>query len=210
MPREVFVAGQILTAAEMNVVSDATVMTFAGTAARGSAIPSPTEGMVSYLEDSNILSLHDGSAWKNSVGVTGGILQVVQTVKTDTFSTSSATFVDVDGLSVSITPRSTTSKVLVIATYHTGTTTSAVNAAYTRVLRNSTVIGGDNASVSGVDSTRVTTTPAPVILDSPNTTSATTYLIQLRRVDSTTAVLGRSGSTATAAFSSITAMEVAG
>jgi hypothetical protein len=53
VPREVFVAGQILTAAEMNVVSDQTVMSFAGTAARGSAIPSPVEGMVSYLADSD-------------------------------------------------------------------------------------------------------------------------------------------------------------
>ena len=44
MPREVFVAGQVLTAAELNVVSDQSVMVFAGTAARGSAIPSPSEG----------------------------------------------------------------------------------------------------------------------------------------------------------------------
>lgn len=61
MPREVFVAGQILTAAEMNVVSDQTVMSFAGTAARGSAIPSPTEGMVSYLNDSNSLEVYTTS-----------------------------------------------------------------------------------------------------------------------------------------------------
>ena len=63
MPREVFVAGQILTAAEMNVVSDQTVMSFAGTAARGSAIASPTEGMVTYLEDVNRLEAYTGAAF---------------------------------------------------------------------------------------------------------------------------------------------------
>lgn len=62
MPRQVFTAGSVLTAAQMNIISDATVMTFAGTAARGSAIPTPSEGMVSYLEDSNSLELYT-TAW---------------------------------------------------------------------------------------------------------------------------------------------------
>jgi hypothetical protein len=63
VPREVFVAGQILTAAEMNVVSDQTVMSFAGTAARGSAIASPTEGMVAYLSDADRLEVYT-TAWE--------------------------------------------------------------------------------------------------------------------------------------------------
>jgi hypothetical protein len=68
----VFVAGQILTAAEMNVVSDATVMTFAGTAARGSAIPSPSEGMMSYLEDVDRLQVYN-TAWQDvQTGFTAG------------------------------------------------------------------------------------------------------------------------------------------
>ena len=53
MPREVFVAGQVLTAAEMNIVSDQTVMVFDDASARDSAIPSPSEGMVVYLKDTN-------------------------------------------------------------------------------------------------------------------------------------------------------------
>ncbi len=72
MPREVFVAGQILTAAEMNVVSDQTVMSFAGTAARGSAIPSPSEGMVSYLSDVDRLQVYN-TAWQDvQTGFTAG------------------------------------------------------------------------------------------------------------------------------------------
>ena len=54
----------------------------------------------------------------------GKIGQVIQTYKTDTFSTSSTSFVDVTGLSVSITPSATTSKILIslTATIAQGTT----------------------------------------------------------------------------------------
>ena len=43
----------------------------------------------------------------------GKILQVVQTVKTDSFSSSSSSLVDITGFSVDITPTSTSSKILV-------------------------------------------------------------------------------------------------
>lgn len=47
----------------------------------------------------------------------GAVLQVVQTVKTDTFSTTSpaeTAFVDVTGFSVTITPSATSSKILIL------------------------------------------------------------------------------------------------
>lgn len=62
MTRQVFTAGSVLTAAQLNVVSDQVVMTFAGTAARGSAIPVPVEGMVTYLEDTNRLEYYESTA----------------------------------------------------------------------------------------------------------------------------------------------------
>lgn len=115
MPRKVFVAGEILTAADVNTnLMDQAVMSFASSAARGSAIPTPVEGMASYLNDQNVLSLYDGSAWQTSLATTGGILQVVQTVKTDAFTTTSPSYVDITGFSVTITPKSTTSKVLIL------------------------------------------------------------------------------------------------
>ena len=43
----------------------------------------------------------------------GHVIQTVQTLKTDVFSTSSTSFVDVTGLSVDITPKFSTSKILV-------------------------------------------------------------------------------------------------
>jgi hypothetical protein len=66
MPRKVFTAGEVLAAADVNeFLMDQAVQSFAGTAARGSAIPSPVEGMVSYLEDSNTFQYYNGS-WTSS------------------------------------------------------------------------------------------------------------------------------------------------
>ena len=47
----------------------------------------------------------------------GKILQVQSTVKTDSFSSNSSSFVDITGLSVSITPSSTSSKILVFSNF---------------------------------------------------------------------------------------------
>jgi hypothetical protein len=79
MPRKVFVNGNVLTDTDLNTyLMDQSVMTFAGTAARGSAIGTAVEGMVTYLEDTNTLQFYDGSAWQNVsspgdiTGVTAG------------------------------------------------------------------------------------------------------------------------------------------
>jgi hypothetical protein len=61
--RKVFVAGQVLTASDMNSTVDQTVMVFANSGARSAAIPSPTEGMVTYLLDTNAIQFWTGSAW---------------------------------------------------------------------------------------------------------------------------------------------------
>ena len=46
---------------------------------------------------------------------TDAVLQVKQDIKTDPFNTSSTSFTDITGLSVAITPKSTSSKILVEA-----------------------------------------------------------------------------------------------
>jgi hypothetical protein len=64
MPRKDFVAFTRLDASDVNTyLMDQSVQTFAGTAARGSAIAEPVAGMVSYLEDSSDYEGYDGSAW---------------------------------------------------------------------------------------------------------------------------------------------------
>lgn len=64
--RRTFAAGEVLTASNvMGYLQDQAVMNFAGTAARGSAVPTPSEGMVSYLADSNVVQAYDGAAWNS-------------------------------------------------------------------------------------------------------------------------------------------------
>ena len=49
MAIQTFVAGNILTAAQMNTLQQQAVMTFTTEAARATALPSPTEGMMAFL-----------------------------------------------------------------------------------------------------------------------------------------------------------------
>jgi len=49
-------------------------------------------------------------------GVGGKILQVVQTAKKDRFSTSSGSYVDITGMTVTITPTAASSKILISST----------------------------------------------------------------------------------------------
>ena len=69
--RKTFAAGEVLRAADVNgYLMDQAVMTFAGTAARGSAIGTASEGMVSYLADSNNIEVYTGSDWQAPYGLT--------------------------------------------------------------------------------------------------------------------------------------------
>lgn len=52
--------------------------------------------------------------FNNAVFPAGHIIQVKQIVKTDFFNSQSTTFVDINGLSISITPNFNTSKILVM------------------------------------------------------------------------------------------------
>tara|TARA_R100001440_G_scaffold36955_3_gene56173 strand:+ start:5845 stop:6345 length:501 start_codon:yes stop_codon:yes gene_type:complete len=151
-------------------------------------------------------------------GVGGKILQVVQTSKTDTFSTTSTSFTDVTGLSVAITPSSTSSKVLVIVSCNSST--SGGNNGMIKLVRGSTDISVGDASSSRVRATaqyRINDTNGAgdltfSFLDTPSTTSATTYKAQYRvqagtgNINSTNADTD-SGQIARTA-SSIIAMEV--
>ena len=67
-----FSAGSVLTAVEVNTyLMEQSVMYFGGTAARGSAIPSPSAGMVTYVNDLQQVQYYNGSAWV-AVGAGGG------------------------------------------------------------------------------------------------------------------------------------------
>jgi hypothetical protein len=156
-------------------------------------------------------------------------VQVVSTTKTDTFSTTtqSPTITTVTGLSASITPTNSANKVLVNATINIGQTDSQIT--YIWLLRNgSPIFIGDAAgSRPRISGTSYYSTGAGVMqyacvpytlsfLDSPSTTSSTTYAVGIANNVSGTSFINRTGGDRdTSGYdgrsaSSITVMEISG
>jgi hypothetical protein len=146
----------------------------------------------------------------------GRVLQIVSTSKTDTFSTSSTSKIDITGMSVSITPSNSSNKILVIASLNYGGTDYNY---YCDLLRGATVL---NAPASGVNPctislSGITTTQYQILssnisyLDSPATTSATTYKLQIACQTPGAFYLNRSarnGANDSVCSSTITVMEI--
>ena len=154
----------------------------------------------------------------------GHILQTVSTTKTDTFTTSSSSYVDITGMSVSITPSSTSSKIYVTANANVGNNSGSY-ASFVRLVRDSTAVAvGDSSGSRTVCSTymsydgneyRISGAASILYLDSPNTTSATTYKLQMFSEGSSVTTFNRSGGDNDSGdrgrmASTITVMEIAG
>ena len=151
----------------------------------------------------NTITIPSGATLTNSGTATGfgKVLQVVQTVKTDTFSTSSTSFVDITGLSASITPSSASNKILVMC--HMGLCMADTDgrSAAVALIRGSTNIGGGTTAGSRVSGISRTASGVNAdhgnglsfqFLDSPATTSSTTYKVQTQSQSLNTVYVNRS------------------
>ena len=153
-------------------------------------------------------------------GSNGGIIQVKQTIKKDRFTTAQAVtsgYTDLTGLSVAITPSSSSNKILVVTQIYNGAANNAVN--FFRLLRGSTFIEQPSGTASAganynahafsyYDHSYQDST-AWSILDSPATTSETTYKIQMAVTSGTSAINSFVGATGNYyGISMITAYEV--
>ena len=150
----------------------------------------------------------DGSG-NLSFGDAGGgkILQVVTATDSTSRSSTSSSFVTASNtLSVDITPSATSSKVFVL---YTGAVQNAGNTnstSFFTIYRDSTNIGGgsNNALASAyINANNLVANMSIGILDSPSTTSATTYQVYFKNDNSTTVYLNAQGT-----LSSITAFEI--
>jgi hypothetical protein len=152
---------------------------------------------------------------------TGSVLQVVSTIKTNTFTTSSASLVDVTGLSVSITPTSASSKILVLVNVRGTSSNGTAHAGDAGIVlvRNSTNIavstGGSfynwmgQLSGRNIGSTAVQASASVAFLDSPATTSSITYKIQGLTAGGTL-FINRDEDGGNGSVSTITVMEIQG
>lgn len=131
--------------------------------------------------------------WENTLGQPyGTVLQVKQATTNSNFTTSSTSFVNVTGLSISITPKDTNSKFLLTYTGAGGHSGNNLN--FYTFLRS-----GTNVSLSGAvqgfifdSGNNASQSAMPVsmsYLDSPATAGAITYTVAVR-TDANTMYLG--------------------
>ena len=124
----------------------------------------------------------------SGTGIGGGIIQIKQTIKKDQFTTAQVVgsgYTDLTGLNVTITPTRSDSKILIECSIY-NSNANAVN--FFRILRGSTFIeqpSGTSSSGAGFNAHGFAyfdhsfqDTTVIKILDSPATTSATTYKVQ--------------------------------
>jgi hypothetical protein len=135
------------------------------------------------------LTLPDNTGTILTSATAGSVLQVVSVKYSTQATIASTSYVDT-GLSASITPSSTSSKILVLVTHTVRSTqsTSNLRSPYVNLLRDSTQVfekrtynwggtGEFSATGNSVDG-------SIIVLDSPSTTSSVTYKTQ-GKLDST-------------------------
>ena len=202
----------------------------------GAAAPAGYQGQMWFDSSTGKMYVYydDGtsSQWVSAIGgsLAGTVLQVVSTTKTDTFSASVASGATsaITGLSASITPSSTSSKILILVNVGVAADATGIGRAGVAIHDGTSLIGvGATAGsrtvlASGIASTasgntNVGTIPSTSFLDSPATTSSITYTIHAVNNNTATQTLyiNRSVSDADNASqprgaSTITLMEVAG
>lgn len=172
---------------------------------------------MSILATNSIQSL----SGQKILGTTGGILQVKSTYFSNTFTTTSTTFVDVTDFYVAITPTTTTNKILILGHVVLGVT--GTSSTGHKILCNGTEIYPNTPTsnrysgwleFTNGDANIQRNSPF-IFLHSPNSTSQQTYQVQIKMNDSgQTACVNRGGNDTTGngysqrAASSITVMEI--
>ena len=151
------------------------------------------------------------------------VIQIQSTTLSTSFSSTATGFNNIPGLAVTITPQSTTSKILVIINVHGCGQQSTSNMFY-QLLRNGTAIGNGTASGSGTPCISYATQAYNAdnvynstinYLDSPATTSAVTYQMQFKNANSSGSIYINQSQAGTASgvdplpSSNITVMEIA-
>ena len=197
----------------LKYVSDTqnTVIDAAGDLVYGTA--ADTLGRLAIGTAGQVLQVNSGATapeWATPAGGGGKVLQVVQGTLTGGISSGSSTFADT-GLSVSITPSSSSSKVLIITTLSGCRKTGADTYLEFKLLRASTTImnvgytahNGQAGQPNDIGTTSLT------ILDTPATTSATTYKVQWANgAGAGTVVVNDYGNQGDTTKSTIIAMEI--
>jgi hypothetical protein len=132
-----------------------------------------------------------GTLLSTASPASGNVIQVVNATYSTQATTTNASTMQDTGLTATITPKFATSKILVLVSNACGSTNSAgVNTvSYFQTIRGATIVAYTrfqigNALASGTNAIKVDTVTQTAI-DSPATTSATTYKMQMISNDTT-------------------------
>jgi hypothetical protein len=189
--------------------SMATAITTAGDLIKGTG--SGTFDRLGIGTSGQVLTVSSGApAWVTPAGGGGKVLQVVTDTLNSTFTNTTSTWTDV-GLTVSITPSSASSKIMVFLStpYIVSSKDGSAQSNYSnvRMLRGATVI--QEASIgtylyASSTNTQFLSSWSVAYLDSPATTSAVTYKMQAGIAESTSVAVYATSTN----IASITVMEI--
>jgi hypothetical protein len=178
------------------------------------ALGTPASGVMTNVTSVPAAQLTGSQAIPKSTLPTGSVLQVINTYSTTYATSTSTTFVDVNGMTATITPTSSTSKILVIYAVNGVTTINGTATAYQASFQ---IVNGSGTLVNSIYNGFIVggnqqygmTTIAGSFLHSPATSSAYTYKLQGRGDSSSNGFQVNNYASTNTTTSSITLMEIA-
>lgn len=189
MPIKNFANGYPLPASDINTyLMNQTVMTFASSTARASGITAPTEGMLTWLEDSNKYQYYTGSAWADLLPDTSAMVTLTGT-QTLTNKTLTAPVIATISNTGTLTLPSSTDTLVGRATTDTLTN---------KTLTSPTISGGTNSIsqlVSPLELITISATAATGTVNLDASTQAILYYTTNASANHTLNVRGNSGTT---------------
>jgi len=184
---------------------------------------SPYEGQMIYETDTDMVTIWNGTSWRYIAATTptnGTVLQVQAYSLTGQTVVVGTTWTTLASLSGTITPKSSTSKVLVsvvIPTYATSSSGTGNAGAGVRLLRNGSVVSqpgpADSSGSYHLYSASGGNISAPMsiqFLDSPSTTSTVTYSLEGHSYSATMSAYFNPNPAQNVSKCTITLMEIAG
>jgi hypothetical protein len=150
-----------------------------------------------YETDTDMVALWNGSAWRYIAATTptqGAVLQVVTGNTSTGVGNNTSTYID-SGLSATITPKSTSSRILVqVFQYFGKNNGNAENRVQVKLVRNSTDLINSGSLINYTGSAIFSINAFCMAhVDAPNTTSATTYKTQFMNPNNTAGVAANYG-----------------
>ena len=171
--------------------------------------PNPTSSLDSPSHSSQHTDANDAiEAIETYILNSAPVLQVVQTIKTGMYSVAQTTpIADVTGLNVTLTPKTTASKILLMLEIGSMGHTDSGQGGFGRIYRGTTSLSDSDFFVY-FNSSNPGVAVSTQILDSPSTTSPLTYNVRVWSAAGTVRVNGIGQTTTTFGVSKFTAIEI--